>query len=243
MRKITKESPLPLHYQLKEILQEMIKSGELKPGDAIPPEREICEIQGVSRMTVNKAIMALVNEGIVYREQGRGTYVSKPKVRKYISSLRGFTDEMTGKGLKISAKILNFEIKEASAQQKLNLDLPDDENGIIELYRLRLGGNEPVSLETVYIPYYIFKGMDRKMIDGHSLYKIFRTIYKRVPKRAVQTIEPIRLSSDQCELLDLKKNSLGLLFKRTTYDENRIPIEYTECIYRSDNYKYEVILT
>ena len=243
MRKISKESPLPLHYQLKEILQEMIKSGELKPGDSIPAERELCEIQGVSRMTVNKALMSLVNEGIIYREQGRGTFVSKPKVKKHISSLKGFTDEMTGKGLRTSAKILNFEVKEASRQHKLNLQLPDNENRTIELYRLRLGGNEPVSLETVYIPYYIFRGMDRKMIDGHSLYRVFKTMYKRIPKRAVQTIEPIKLSNYQCELLNLKKNSLALLFKRTAFDQNGIPIEYTESIYRSDNYKYEVILT
>ncbi len=60
----------------------MIENEELKPGDAVPTERELCEIQGVSRMTVNKAIMSLVNEGLLYREQGKGTFVAKPKENK-----------------------------------------------------------------------------------------------------------------------------------------------------------------
>src|SRR5690606_39612226 len=71
MRKVDKNSRVPLYYQLKEIIQEMIENEELQPNEPIPTERELCEIHGISRMTVREAIMALVNEGVLYREQGR----------------------------------------------------------------------------------------------------------------------------------------------------------------------------
>lgn len=75
------------------ILQEMIENEELLPGDTIPTERELCEIQKISRMTVNKAILSLVSEGILYREQGKGTFVAKKKEKQQLTKLKSFTEE------------------------------------------------------------------------------------------------------------------------------------------------------
>ena len=107
MRKASKGNPLPLYYQIKEIILEMIKNEQLGPGDAIPSERELCAIQGVSRMIVNKAILELVNEGTLYRVQGKGTFVSKPKEYQKLSQLTGFTEEMASKGYNTDTKILS----------------------------------------------------------------------------------------------------------------------------------------
>ncbi|EPZ60599.1 bacterial regulatory s, gntR family protein [[Clostridium] sordellii ATCC 9714] len=79
MKLVDKNSTIPLHIQLMKIIKEMIESGELKAGDSIMPERELCTIQNVSRMTVNKAIVNLVNEDFLYRVQGRGTFVAVRK--------------------------------------------------------------------------------------------------------------------------------------------------------------------
>jgi GntR family transcriptional regulator len=243
LKKISKDNPLPLHYQIKEILQEMIENEELKPGDAMPTERELCEIQGVSRMTINKAIMSLVNEGILYREQGRGTFVAKAKSNQQLSRLKGFTEEMEDEGLKTSTRVLNFQVKKATKQQNTILKLPDSEDMVIEINRLRMSNVEPVAIEIVWIPYYMFRDMTREMIDNKSLYKVFRTKYKCFPSKAKQTIEPTKVNGYEAALLGLKNESLALLFRRTTFDEKERPIEYTKSIYRSDNYRYEVILT
>lgn len=243
MKIVSKENPLPLHYQIKEILQEMIENEELKPGETIPTERELCEIQAVSRMTVNKAIMSLVNEGVLYREQGRGTFVAKPKAKQQLSRLKGFTEEMGDKGLKTTTRVLSFEVKESTKQNKAILDLPESESLVIEINRLRISDGEPLAIETVWIPYYKFRDLTMEAIDGQSLYEIFRSKYKCFPKKAKQTIEPIMINDYEAELLNIENESLGLLFRRTTFDENEKPIEYTKSIYRSDNYKYEVILT
>jgi GntR family transcriptional regulator len=242
MRKVSKENPLPLHYQLKEIIQEMIENEELLPGQAIPPEREICEFQGVSRMTVNKAILTLVNEGVLYREQGRGTFVSKAKVKQALEHLKGFTEEMSEKGLKADSKILSFSIKEATKKNRELLEMKDDDKLVIEINRLRLLNDEPYSLETVWIPHSLCPDLTKELIDGSSLYKIFKEKYKYSLEKAKQTVEPIILNEYQSELLNLNENSLALLFKRTTYLSDNTPIEHTREIYRSDKYKYEIIL-
>src|SRR6266446_8799083 len=87
MNAIYKNSPLPRYYQLKEIMRERIRSGEWKPGDLIPSERELGEKYGISRMTARQAITDLVNEGLFYREQGKGTFVSRHKITQQLINL------------------------------------------------------------------------------------------------------------------------------------------------------------
>ncbi|MGH4138876.1 GntR family transcriptional regulator [Clostridium sp.] len=242
MRKISKDNPIPLHYQIKEILQEMIENEVLKPGQAIPTERELCEIQGVSRMTVNKAIMSLVNEGLVYREQGKGTFVSIAKVNREISQLKGFTEQMEENGVISKTKILSFKVIEATKKYKIELEMSEDENKIIEIKRLRFSDEQPVAIETVWLPYYLFNGMTRDMIENKSLYETFREKYGYYPDKAKQTIEPTMLNEYESKLLNQENGALALIFRRTTYLENETPIEYTKAIYRSDKYKYQIIL-
>jgi GntR family transcriptional regulator len=242
LKKVSKDNPIPLHYQIKEILQEMIENEVLKPGEAIPTERELCEIQGVSRMTVNKAIMSLVNEGLIYREQGKGTFVSKVKVNHEISQLKGFTEQMQESGVVSKTKVLSFKIIEATKQHKFELKMPEDENRIIEIKRLRFSDEQPVAIEIAWLPYYLFKDMTRDMIEDKSLYRIFSEKYGYHPYKAKQTIEPTMLNEYESKLLNQENSALALMFRRRTYLENETPIEFTKAIYRSDKYKYEITL-
>lgn len=243
MKKVIKDSPLPMHYQIKQIIQEMIENEELKPGDLIPPERELCEIQEVSRMTVNKAIMSLVNEGVLFREQGKGTFVAKPKEKYELSRLKGFTEEMEEKGISTCTRILDFSIKKATKKSRDILNLGKEEGEVIEINRLRSCEEEPYSIETAWLPKCHFDDMTREAIEGKSLYQVLKEKYGCYPHKAKQTIEPIMLNEYESGLLGLQPNSLALMFSRITYDINGTPIEYTRAIYRSDKYKYEVILT
>lgn len=242
MRKVLKDNPAPLYYQIKQILLETIENGELKPGELVPTEKALCELHGVSKITVNKAIMELVNEGVLYREKGKGTFVAKPKEKHQLNQLKGFTEEMKEKGLNTDVKILSFHTREATKQIKLALNMKDTDNKIIEITRLRISNNSPVAIETAWIPYNLFPDMTREMIEGQSLYSIFREKYGYYPKRAKQTVEPIMLNDYESMLLGRPSSSLALMFQRNTYIEDGTPIEYTKAIYRSDKYKYEVIL-
>lgn len=242
MKTISKDSPIPLYYQLKELIQEQIEDEIFKQGEPIPTEMELCQIHNISRMTVNKAIMSLVHEGLLYREQGRGTFVSQNKRKHQLNNLKGFTEEMMQRGYSVETKILSFEIVEATKDKKKHLKLSQDEEKIIEIQRLRYIENEPFALEIAWIPLELCPELDVKMHNSKSLYEIFQQKYKYTLAEAKQTIEPILINEYESELLNLRKNSLALLFRRTTYlDDGRI-IEYTKAIYRSDKHKYEIIL-
>ncbi len=242
MRNIEKNNPLPMYFQIKAILSEMIENEELKPGDMIPPEREICRIQQVSRMTVNKAIMALVNEGLLYREQGKGTFVSEPKKKQTLTKLKGFTEEMLDRGLKTQTKIISFTIVQVTKQIKSILKMPLGANKVIEITRLRIFNNEPLGIESVWLPYNLFPDMTQEMVQGQSLYRVFKEKYNYYPKKAKQTIEPVVLNDYECELLNQKKGSMAMLFWRNTYTQDGVQIEYNKSVYRSDIYKYEIII-
>ncbi|RKD32254.1 GntR family transcriptional regulator [Thermohalobacter berrensis] len=241
MKKVSKQNPLPLYYQLKEILQEMIENEVLKPGDPIPPERELCEIHGISRMTARKAVMALVNEGILYREQGKGTFVAKPKIKKQISRLKGLTEEMGEKGLKVDTELLSFEIKEATKKVRKHLNISEDKK-VIEVKRLRKIEDEPIAIETAWVPHSMCPDLTKELIENNSLYQTFKEKYGYSLDHAKQTIEPIKVNEYESSLLDVDMENLALLFRRKTYLNDGRVIEYTKAIYRSDKYKYEVIL-
>lgn len=217
----------------------MIENEELMPGEAIPPEREICDIQGVSRMTVNKAIIELVNEGTLYRVQGKGTYVCKPKEYQKLSRLKGFTEEMESKGYNTRAKLLSFEIKKCTKKTKSILNINDNDD-VIMIKRLRFLKEEPIAIETVWIPRKLFPDMTEEMIEGKSLYHIFRSLYKYNLEEAKQTVEPKILNTYEIEMLENPLNNLALLFKKIIYINGNQPLEYTEAVYRSDKYKYEI---
>lgn len=243
MDKVNKNSTVPIHTQLSSIIRKMIEEGELKEGDSITAERELCSMQDVSRMTVNKAISTLVSEGLLYRVQGRGTFVAKNKKKYQFSNIRGFTDVMKEKGIDIRTDILSFEMEIPSELIKRKLGISDDKTNIYKIVRLRYTDGEPFAIEIVYLSEASCKGFTKGMIDNNSLYKILNEIYNHKITKANQSIEPIVLSKEECRLLEAEEGSLALKIQRNSYDINKEPIEYTISVFRSDKFQYELILS
>lgn len=243
MKIVNKDSVVPIHTQLSSIIREMIESGELKEGDSIIPERELCNIQNVSRMTVNKAISNLVSDGILYRVQGKGTFVSKQKKKYQFSNVKGFTDVMKEKGIKIKTDILSFEMEIPSELIKVKLGINDDSTNVYKIVRLRYTDGEPFAIEVVYLSETMCKGFTKGMIDNNSLYKILKETYNHKITKATQSIEPIILCEDERKLLEAEEGSLALKIQRNSYDIQGEPIEYTISVFRSDKFQYELILS
>ena len=110
---LDRASPVPLHVQLRSFLLQQIESGALKPGDAIPAERELVSRFGISRITVRQAIADLMAEGFLYRQHGRGTFVRSHKIEQELSTLTGFVEEMAARGLVPGAKLISAEMVDA----------------------------------------------------------------------------------------------------------------------------------
>src|SRR5260370_17742489 len=99
MPTLERSNPLPLYYQLKEVLKQQIRAGHLAPHTAIPSEPELVAQYHVSRATVRQALTELVHEGLLYRQHGRGTFVCEPRVQQHtISELTSFSEELRRRG-------------------------------------------------------------------------------------------------------------------------------------------------
>src|SRR5436309_4582933 len=134
---IDRQSPIPMYYQIMNQLREKISAGEYTVDSALPPERELVESYQVSRMTIRQAISELVNEGILVRRKGVGTFVAPPKLEQTLNSLTSFTEDMAKRGMKAGSRILSFKeiVPEATIRRTLGLDTDEK---VFECVRLRL---------------------------------------------------------------------------------------------------------
>src|SRR5215467_15738388 len=144
---IDKNSPIPMYYQIMNQLRERIAAGEYTVNDALPPERELVEAYQVSRMTIRQAILELVNEGILVRRKGIGTFVAPPKLEQRLNSLTSFTEDMAQRGMKAGSRIISFKEMSPDPTLRKTLGLSAEEK-VFECVRLRLADEDPMALET-----------------------------------------------------------------------------------------------
>lgn len=239
--KLQKESPLPLYYQLKEIIKRQIEEGHLQPGDAIPSERELVETYKISRPTVRQAINELVTEGLLFREKGRGTFVSKQKIKQFfLESLTSFSEEMKQKGLSFSTKVIGMEV--VSNTSMLTSVFGDRYNKFFRIDRLRYVQGEPVVVVTTYVPCSIAPNLDEEDLINQSLYDILQNKYGLKISRATRVVEAINSSDEDAALLEIEPLSAIQLIRTTGYLEGDIPFEYSIARYRGDLSSFTVSL-
>ncbi len=232
-----KASPVPRYYQLREIIREKIISGQWSEGDAIPSERELGEQYGLSRMTVRQSLMELVKEGFLYREQGRGTFVARPKITQQLSKLTGFTEDMQARAQRSTTKVLKQEMWAADESIAEKLRIKPGQL-LFKVQRLRLANEEPLALETALI---FFIGCERLLeedLERTSLYYLLENKYGVPPLEAEQELEASLAREDEARLLQVKVGGPVLLIRRTTYTERNQPFEYATSVYRGDKYRF-----
>jgi GntR family transcriptional regulator len=232
------KSPIPLYYQLKEILSAKIESGEWKNGALIPTENELIELYKVSRTTVREAINTLVSDGKLEKKQGRGTTVCKPKIEPVLGRLMGFTERISMLGFEPGATLIEARIIPSSETIKEKLQ------GQTEVYfvkRVRLADDEPIAIEETYWPLRI-----GKLYEGEDLNKIafYPVLEKQGYKlsHAEEVISCVVASKEQAGQLHIKSGMPLLRIHRTTYSTAGEPIQYCCNYYRSDRYSYKVHL-
>src|SRR5512140_559586 len=141
---------LPRYFQLASILRDRITSGEFGEHQSIPAERQLEELYSVSRTTIRQALDLLVRQGFLYREHGRGTFVSPLKLQKGVSELTSFSEDMKKRGLVPGQKILQIGNVEPPAKVRSQLELPESVTQVLRIERLRLGDGVPMGLQTSY---------------------------------------------------------------------------------------------
>lgn len=238
---IDKRSPVPMYYQIMRQLLEKIESGEFVVDSALPPERELAETYKVSRMTVRQAIIALVNEGVLVRRKGVGTFVAPPKLEQALSRLTSFTEDMAQRGMKAGAQVISFSeiVPEPAIRKTLGLG-PEDK--AYECVRLRVADDVPMALETTTLPVWLCPGLSAEDLENHSLYRLLTERWNVRLDYATQSLEPACAAAYEASLLHVSPGTPLLLMHRITCDQNGRAIEHVKSLYRGDRYKFIIEL-
>jgi GntR family transcriptional regulator len=229
--------PLPRYHQLKAIIREKVQLGEWQAGNLIPSERELCEQYGISRMTARQSITELVNEGLLYREQGKGTFVGRSKIAQQLQRLTGFSEDMRARSHRPGARVLSAEMRPADevVAERLRIKIGQP---VFRLHRLRLADAKPLALEISLVSFIGCERLLEEDLERDSLYELLEAKHGLPPLEAEQEIEAGLAQSEEARLLDVGVDSPVLLTRRTTYTERGRPIEYARSVYRGDKYTF-----
>ena len=225
----------PLYLQLKRWIEDAIYRGALQPGDALPSERDLAIKVDVSRVTVRKAVLQLVQDGVLVQRHGSGTFVAPlpPRVEQSLSELTSFTDDMARRGMSVSAQWLDRGLYFPSPEETVILGLTAGER-VARISRLRLTGDTPLAIERASLSAAV---LPEPKVLTDSLYRLLEKSGNR-PVRAIQRIRAAILSGADADLLRVPAGSAGLNIERTSYLASGRVIEFTRSIYRGDTYDF-----
>lgn len=238
---INKSQPIPLYYQVKESLLKKIKSRQFNVGDLIPSESELQQNYRVSRITIRRAVQELVLEGLLYTQQGKGTFVSKPKASQELNLISSWAETMTALGMHPESKVIHFSEVQAPVNIAKMLDVPIGDR-IYRLDRIRYADNEPICIMTNYLVPAIVPGFLPKGLQGESLYEMLERNYNIVLSRAEETVEAKAAKTNEAAMLNIRRGAPLLYATRVTYDITDRPVEVVISITRADCYSYKIKL-
>ena len=205
----------PLYFRIQQVVLERIQAGQFKPGAQLPTEADLARQYQVSRITAKRALDELVRQGRAYRQQGRGTFVAQARIRD-ISGFRSFSEDIRARGFSPTSQVLDFKEVEPDAVIRERLHTSPGER-VILLKRLRLADQEPVAVETAYLPCRLCPGLLQEDLALNSLYAVLAEKYNRVPTWADAEIEAVVPDKEQARLLKLMAGTPVLVARRVTY--------------------------
>ncbi len=232
--RINRDIPVPLYYQISQLIRVQIRGGQLKPGDQIPTEDQLQKRFNVSRATIRRAISELVYEGLLERRRARGTVVSKAKLEETLYGLASFTNEILKRGMIPKSKILSFDVTPASSAIAEYLQIATGDN-VLALERLRIVNGEPVGIEKWYAPLQHLPGVDRSFFKEEgieqSTYYMLQERFGIKLVKAVDTMTALALEERDAKLLKMEKGMPALQRTRISYDDRNVPIVYASGLY------------
>jgi GntR family transcriptional regulator len=240
---IDRNSQLPLHRQLRQILLSKIEGHEWLPGDIIPREIDLTEEYGLSRYTVRQALDDLVQAGYLIRTKKRGTVVSQPKVEQNLSQFYSFARDMAAKGLEPTSRILRLEeiIPDEETAQLFKLE-NTPQAIVYHLRRLRLANAEPLVIESSYLAFTTPVDLHEHDWRVMPLYNVLESYYGIKVERAEEFLEPVNLEAEAAHLLQAPLGLPAFRVERLTYDNTGRLFERRISLIRGDRYRFHVQL-
>lgn len=239
-KQLDKNVPIPLYFQLKELIVSAIKDGSYKKDSPIPTEKEFSEIFSISRTTVRQAITELVKEGWLYRVKSKGTFVSTPKINQdFISKLVTFQEEMAASGKTPKTEVLEFKVIPAKdlVASLLQIEVNDP---VVYLHRRRFADEEPILTVETFLPYADCAFVMEHDLVNESLYDIMSEKDVTEVHCVKRRVEAVEATASDSKYLGIKKGKPVQLFGSLGYNVYGKPVEYSVARYRADRNSFEV---
>ncbi|WP_374689055.1 GntR family transcriptional regulator [Promineifilum sp.] len=230
-----------LYAQIRETIREEIASGVLKPGEKLLPEEELAVLLGASRMTIRRGILDLIDEGVLYRRRGVGTFVAHRHIERDHNRLVSYFDAALAEGFEPKMEVLSREVIGAKLMVARALGLRENEP-IIWVRTLRLADGEPLSVHDEHVPYRLFPDLLEADLSTRQLWECLSDHGFSV-KRAVQRVEARLAEEEMAQLLGVEEGAPILYKLRTVYSEDGTPLEFAICHNRGDRYSSTNTLT
>jgi GntR family transcriptional regulator len=234
-----------MYRQLEALLREQIVRGELKAGERIPSEVQLCERWGISRITTRQALAELERDGLLERVPGKGTFVRRPQSQvTRLTRLSGFGEDMVALGLEPGYETLKASRGPVPEEVLSRLQITGAKAYVVE--RTLLADGEPIGMHTSYLPLWLIGqategSFSREALTRGSLYRVIESTGVRL-QRADEIVEPAIAGEEEARRLGVKEGELVLRVKRTVYDSGERPVEYVILTYRADLYTYRIQL-
>lgn len=239
---IDRSSPLPLYYQLKQILLRRIHNGDIGPGEALLSEKELQERFGVSRITVRRALSDLASEGYISRQAGRGTFVLQTKIEHRSGQPGGFRDDLAAQGFDVESRILQHGMQPAARHVARKLGI-DEGQPLLYVKKIVYADNEPIGLVTGYHNLGEGIAFTRQELESDSIFPLLERKYGISLPRADRTIEATLALEDEARLLQVRPNAPMLLLESLVYNAQGQRVSFLKAVYRGDRYKYRDTIT
>jgi GntR family transcriptional regulator len=232
--------PEPLWHQAEMVLRGLIESGEWTSGSQIPNEDRLCDMLGISRITVRHALRNLEEAGLLRREHGRGTFVRSATVIAGVRGLTSFTDEMKTLALAAGTRLLDADRLRANEELADALEITIGEP-VVRLRRLRLGNGMPIGIQTSHLPEARVPGLYEDAAGIQSLYGWLKERCGITPVKAKEVYRVGRIAERDAELIGQPAGTPAFEVERIGYDM-RGPFEFTLSTMRADRYEIRSVL-
>ena len=232
---LTSESASPLYRQLMEKLRADIAAGVYPAHSRIPSEQALCEAYGVSRVTFRRTLSELTREGLLQRQQGKGTFVSAPKLQRDLRDVSSFHDACRMMGREPGGRVIHAQLVPAGDSDREQLGCADDQ--VVEIVRLRLADGQPVMLETNRFPLSCAWLLERPL-DG-SLYGLLRE-RGLIAQRGIHEIALTYATAVEARLLETQPGSALLKLDQIIYDQHDRPLHTSHQVIRGDRFTFRI---
>jgi len=245
LKSIDRNSPLPLHSQIKEQLLALIHEKREQGGNKdvlkLLPEETLTRIFGVSRLTVRQAVRDLVNEGHLYRVRGVGTFITPARISGQLNQIECFVEEWTLQSRQIEVVVAAYEVQPGAQEWLSRLGLPPG-TSVFFIRRIRYADGSPIALDDRYLPVEFMSMVEREDIVREPIFMTLARKGRMIIEKADYEIEATAASAEQAASLGVKRGAPLLARRLVIYAAPSNPVMTGCSLYRSDLFTYSITL-